>query len=49
MSYKFIEPLEEKPKVEVKPKVSVAERILNEFLESDTKYARVRFETQLGP
>jgi len=44
MGYRFIEPLEEKPKVEGKPKVSVAERILKEFSESEARYARVRFE-----
>lgn len=46
MSYEFIEPLEEKPKVRVKTyrKVSVAELILNEFMESEAKYARVSFD-----
>jgi len=46
MSYGFIEPLEEKPKVEKKVyrKVSIAELILNEFMESEAKYARVRFD-----
>jgi len=46
MSYEFIEPLEEKPKVEKKAyrKVSIAEHILNEFMESKAKYARVSFD-----
>jgi len=45
MSYGFIEPLEEKPKVEKKArKVSIAELILNEFMESRAKYARVSFD-----
>lgn len=46
MSYRFIEPLEEKPKVERKifRKVSVAEEILNEFTGSKVKYAKVSFE-----
>jgi len=46
MSYEFIEPLEEKPKVEKKlyRKVSIAERILNEFMESEAKYARISFD-----
>jgi len=45
MSYEFIEPLEEKPKVEKKMrKVSIAELILNEFMESEAKYARVSFD-----
>jgi len=45
MSYEFIEPLEEKPKVKKKVhKVSIAKLILNEFLESEAKYARVSFD-----
>ena len=46
MGYEFIEPLEERPKVKKKPyyKVSVAERILNEFKESEAKYAKVNFD-----
>lgn len=45
MSYRFIEPLKEKPKVERKVyrKVSIAEQILNEFRESKVKYAKVGF------
>jgi len=42
MSYGFIEPLEEKPKVE--KKMRIAELILNEFMESRAKYARVNFD-----
>ncbi|RLI06221.1 hypothetical protein DRO22_01630 [Candidatus Bathyarchaeota archaeon] len=46
MNYEFIEPLEERPKVKKKTyyKVSVAERILNEFKESEAKYAKVNFD-----
>jgi len=46
MGYEFIEPLEERPKVKKKTyyKVSVAERILNEFKESEAKYAKVNFD-----
>ncbi|MCD6324891.1 hypothetical protein J7L97_01225 [Candidatus Bathyarchaeota archaeon] len=46
MDYEFIEPLEERPKVKKKTyyKVSVAERILNEFKESEAKYAKVNFD-----
>ena len=44
MDYEFIEPLEEKPKVKRRPKFSLPERILNEFSESEARYARVRFE-----
>jgi len=45
MSYGFIEPLEEKPKLEkAYRKISVAELILNEFMESEAKYARVSFD-----
>jgi len=46
MCYEFIEPLEERPKVKKKTyyKVSVAERILNEFKESEAKYAKVNFD-----
>lgn len=50
MSYEFIEPLEERPKIKKKTfyKVSVAERILNEFRESEAKYAKVNFEKLKG-
>lgn len=46
MSYRFIEPLDEKPKVKRKiyRKVSMAEQILNEFKESKATYARVSFD-----
>jgi len=46
MSYEFIEPLEEKPKVKKKlyRKVSMAELILDEFMKSKAKYARVSFD-----
>jgi len=45
MSYEFIEPLEEKPKIKKKVyKVSIAELILNEFMESEAKYAKVNFD-----
>ena len=45
MNYEFIEPLEEKPKVKKRAyrKVSIAEIILNEFKESEAKYAKVSF------
>ena len=44
MSYKFIEPLEEKPKVKKSyRKVSIAELILNEFKEAEVKYAKISF------
>jgi len=50
MSYEFIEPLATKPKVveKIYRKVSVAERILNEFRESKVKYAKVDFEKLKG-
>jgi len=46
MSYEFIEPLQERPKVKKKTryKSSIAEKILNEFKESDARYAKVSFE-----
>jgi len=45
MNYEFIEPLEQRPKVEKKyRKVSIAECILNEFKESTAKYAKVSFD-----
>jgi len=46
MSYEFIEPLEERPKVKKKTyrKVSIAELVLNEFKESTAKYAKVSFD-----
>jgi len=46
MSYRFIEPLKEKPKIVKKKywKKSLAQLILEEFLESDLKYARVPYE-----
>lgn len=46
MSYQFIEPLKERPKV-VKKKYgrkSIAQMILEEFISNDTKYAKVPFE-----
>jgi len=46
MSYEFIEPLEERPKAKKKVyrKVSIAELVLNEFRESEAKYAKVSFD-----
>ena len=45
MSFEFIEPLEEKPEIGKKSyKRSVAERILNEFMKSEAKYAKVSFD-----
>jgi len=45
MSFEFIEPLKEKPEIGKKTyKRSVAERILNEFMESKAKYAKVNFD-----
>ena len=50
MSYEFIEPLAERPKIKKKVyrKVSLAERILAEFRESNVKYAKVSFEKIKG-
>jgi len=46
MSYEFIEPLEERPRIKKKVyrKISVAEIILNEFKESESKYAKISFK-----
>jgi len=46
--YEFITPLEERPKVAKKPKVSVAEQIIREFEESNVKYAVIKPERISG-
>ncbi|RLI12031.1 hypothetical protein DRO35_04015 [Candidatus Bathyarchaeota archaeon] len=50
MKYEFIEPLQERPKVKkkIRYKSTIAEKILNEFKESDAKYAKVSFEKLKG-
>ena len=45
MSFKFLE-LKELPKIEKKPKVSISEQILRDFLKRDTKYGAYELESR---
>ena len=45
MSFKFLK-LEELPEIKKKPKVSLSEQILRDFLEKNTKYGAYQLESR---
>lgn len=45
MSFKFLE-LKELPKIEKKPKISISEQILTDFLKRETKYGCYELESR---